>query len=282
MSQQSKAGNDALLTKLSETLGNIQDRKRTFETELADLRTQNASATSELSKFNGAGSTPRATILGNIGKMFGVSGGVARIQELQGIRVDTSARIELVRSFIEDLEHSGEKAIKEYLLATDEHYRKDSMRWDSVMRLKHSLEFYGEEVIKALKNIQSVNHVESLRKTQGGVGYTDKEILDLPDVVKALSGVRGRLDAVIVAAEDSVLHDTKATFKISVTHHGGVMKFDLYTHPASLCLYQIDTLEDAIKQMEGLGKAIQIALTHVEGVNNYTIAERLSYQNRVS
>lgn len=281
MSQQSKFGGDALFVVLTATIQDSRERVRAFETELSELKSLQASSSAELKKLSGNVATPKGTIFGNIGKMLGVSGGIRRIQEVQQTVTDAMARIEMVRSCIEIQKHIQDKTIDDYLLASDEQYRRDSMRWNAVMRLKHALEFYAKEVGIALKVVQNINLTESIRKTEGKSLRTEKELLSCPDVEKALVDCKERLDVVVGSAEDVVSHDKKVTFKITITYHGGAMKFDLYTHPTNLCLYQIESIEDAIGQLDGLGKAIRVAQIHVEEVGRHTIADRLRYQNRI-
>lgn len=278
MSQTSQAGNNQLLTILKATLEGIEETKKKHDNELAVVRRSHDAAQAEYRNLGGAAQAPKKTIFG---MQFGAKS-IGKITELQTRLSELSNRIQMLRHLIQDCDNAKEKAIDAHLLATDDHYRVDSMRWNAVVRLKHSLELYCKATDRAAILVDDLRLAEASRAESGFGTRDNQELLEHSNFLKAVECIKEGYDGYGKAVEDIVLHyGGKVTCTMTITYHGGTLKFDIYKHPESLSLYKIESLEEALEQIEGLKRAIKGVLVHVETLYNTTIAERLKYNNRL-
>ncbi len=275
MSQQAKTGNDQLLTILKAKLDEIGERKQGHDKELADKRGKCDGLKAELRQLGGATQAPKKTI-------FGWGQSISKIPKIQEEITELSGRIEMLRHMIQDCDNEREKAIDDHLLAADDHYRIDSMRWNAVVRFKHCLDLYSKATDRAAALVNGIRSAETSREESGLRIRSNQELLAHPDFLKSIDQIKEGYDGYGKAVEDMVQHyGDKVTCSITITYHGGSLKFDVYKHPESLSLYKIESLEEALFQMDGLKRSIKAVLTHVENLYNVTTAERLRYHNRL-
>lgn len=271
---------DPKLQELQTTLQRLKDEKDHFEQELAEKKTEKAEAERELR----AGSKDSGVRKGFFGSLFGTKADPDESPKPKPKETIDACelRIKTLIGLIEQRQMDSDRAIDAYLMDTDDHYRVSSMRWDAVMRLKHSLELYDKDVLKAAKSIKGVQDEEVDRQGSGLRVRSESELLAHISVVQAFALVKDGYDGFGKAIEDVAEHNKQVSCVISITYHGGSMRFDIYKHPDHLSLYGIETLENALYQLDGLHKAILAALHHVEMEYNRTIAEKLRYRNRLN
>ena len=266
---------------LKATLDGIFEVQQAHEDELAQTLREHEAAKVELRSISGNAPLPKKTFLGGLVHAFtGMSSD--RIAQLKDAISVKAGRIEALRHLIQDHENDKEQAIKSHLLATDEHYRTESIKWDAVVRLRHSLEMYDKAANSAAQLINGIRSGESARRDSGLRPYSNQNLLERPETIAALGHIKNGYEGFGSAVEDMALHyGDKVTCSITITYHGGSMKFDIYKHPEHLSLYKIESLEEALIQIDGMRRAITLALQHVEGLYRETIASRIRYHNRL-
>ena len=244
MSQQHKAGNDQLLVMLKATLDGIDETKRKHEGELLTARKEQDAAKAEIRQLGGSAPVPTKTLFGFKNPFGQIS--IGKIADLQADVSQRTSRIEMLRHLIQDCDNAKEKAIDDHLLATDEHYRVDSMRWSSVVRFKHSLELYIKAVDKAVGHVEGVRQGEKGRAESGLHTRSSQELLEHSEYIKAIDLIKEGVDGFGKEVEDMVQHfGDKVSCSITITYHG-TMTFDIYKYPEHLSLYVIESLEGAL------------------------------------
>ncbi len=275
MDHQAKTGNDQLLVVLKASLNEIGEKRQKHDQELADIRKKHDELKVELRQLGGTAQAPKKTI-------FGWGQSISKIPKIQEEITKLSGRIEMLRHMIQDCDNEREKVTDDHLLATDDHYRIDSMRWNAVVRFKHCLELYSKATDRAAILVNGIRSTEASREESGLRERSNQELLEHPDFPKSIDQIKEGYDAYGKAVEDMLAHyGDKVACSITITYHGGSLKFDVYKHPESLSLYKIESLEEALFQMDGLKRSIKAVLAHVENLYNATTAERLRYHNRL-
>lgn len=261
---------------LHKTLQGLSDLSSELEVRRAECKKDLDKKHSALRTLSESGIS-RHTMLG---KLFGGKK-IAEFQQLNSEVSELALRIANITGQIERCSHDAEKAIDDYLAATNDQYRLESMRWKAVMVLKHSLELYRKETERALGIIHELRDDERAREERGVHVREWAEVIEHAFYIQALDIVKSSYEKFGSVVEDVRQHDKKVSCKITITYHGGSITFDIYEHPEHLSLYRIESLDEFIRQLEGLRDAIKTVLVHAENQYRLTIAERIKYHNRV-
>lgn len=266
---------DSLRDKLKADLNQLGEDAATLEMRLSDRRRLCDRLESDLRAFQNVSASPSV-----FGKLFGKVNAESKREELQERIRELKTELHTLSAGIEQKHHDAERIIDEYLLKTDEYYRRDSMRWKAVIHLKHALEQYGKNVQKAADLLCVARDAESIKKNSTRPNRSGEDIWTDVEGMQAVQLVKEGYDAFGQAVEDVKTHNSKASCKLTIKY-GAEMTFDIYTHPDYLSLYKIDTLDDALKQLDGLRNAIKAVYDHADTMNRVTIAERSKYHNRL-